>query len=440
MQRPGNKPGRANENEEGDDTFLLNSSRHPAQPLNAPDRIPRSEFVWRGLALHLGRRRKPVLSLVADAAFPHLFRITYPNGWRSTPANLTRARDAAYGHARHLLGTASPPGRAYSPGTACLNPQNVLIAGERRLKACQALGWIAIPVTVVDVEIVRGELAENMVRKDFTPTEEVEIYRTLEAHLATPVGRPKENGGNFPQLDRGKTRDKVAAFVGKSGRTLEKQVAIVEAAEAEPEKYGRFAAFMDRTGRVNGAFKQLVVARKADAIRKEPPPLPGKGPYRVIVADPPWRFDVDNIDASRAIPYPSMSIEQIKALDVGSIAAPDCVLWLWTTNVHMPLAFDVIAAWGFEHRTICTWCKGPKFGMGRWLRGQSEHCILAVRGKPTVTLTNQTTVLHARAREHSRKPEEFYALVESLCPGSKAELFQRYPREGWCGHGDEVAP
>jgi hypothetical protein len=66
--------------------------------------IARTEFRWRGLDLHLGNRRTPVLTLVADKAYPHLFRIRYPDGWLSTPANISRAKDAAYGHARHLLG------------------------------------------------------------------------------------------------------------------------------------------------------------------------------------------------------------------------------------------------------------------------------------------------------------------------------------------------
>jgi hypothetical protein len=67
-----------------------------------------ANFVWRGLSLQLGQRRKPVLTLVPDPIHPHLFRIRYPNGWTSTPANLTRAKDAAYGHARHLLVQETP--------------------------------------------------------------------------------------------------------------------------------------------------------------------------------------------------------------------------------------------------------------------------------------------------------------------------------------------
>jgi N6-adenosine-specific RNA methylase IME4 len=134
-----------------------------------------------------------------------------------------------------------------------------------------------------------------------------------------------------------------------------------------------------------------------------------------------------------------MSIEQICKLPVASIAATDCILWLWTTNFYMRQAYDVLEAWGFEQKTILTWAK-DKMGMGDWLRGQTEHCIMAVRGKPIVTLTNQTTLLHAPMRAHSQKPEEFYALVEKLCPAPRyAELFARSVRPNWDGHGDELA-
>ena len=75
---------------------------------------------------------------------------------------------------------------------------------------------------------------------------------------------------------------------------------------------------------------------------------------------------------------------------------------------------------------------------GDWLRGQTEHCLLCVRGKPTIKLTNQTTALLANAGRHSAKPNEVYEMVEELCPGSKVELFQRTPRKGWHGHGDEL--
>jgi N6-adenosine-specific RNA methylase IME4 len=102
-------------------------------------------------------------------------------------------------------------------------------------------------------------------------------------------------------------------------------------------------------------------------------------------------------------------------------------------------AFTVLDAWGFEAKTILTWVKN-KFVRGDWLRGQTEHCIMATRGKPTVELTNQTTVLHGAVRANSQKPDEFYAMVEKLCPAPRyAELFARTERRKWDGHGDELA-
>jgi len=206
-----------------------------------------------------------------------------------------------------------------------------------------------------------------------------------------------------------------------------------------PEKFEKLRDQMDRTGNVHGAYKQLEKRKQAETINAEPPPLP-TGPFRVIVADPPWQYDTRASDVTHRsnLPYPEMSIEAICALPVGDLVGDDAVLWLWTTNAHMRESYDVLAAWGFHSKTILTWGK-QRFGAGNWLRGQTEHCHLAVRGAPTVLLTNHSTLLLADAGEHSAKPDAFYALVETLCPGSKLELFARRPREGWALHGNAVA-
>jgi N6-adenosine-specific RNA methylase IME4 len=98
----------------------------------------------------------------------------------------------------------------------------------------------------------------------------------------------------------------------------------------------------------------------------------------------------------------------------------------------------MLDGWGFEAKTILTWVK-DRFGCGDWLRSQTEHCVMATRGKPVVELTNQSTVLHAPMRGHSVKPVEFYMLVETLCPAPRyAYLFSRDVRERWDMHGDEL--
>ncbi len=123
--------------------------------------------------------------------------------------------------------------------------------------------------------------------------------------------------------------------------------------------------------------------------------------------------------------------------DLAIPAADDCVLWCWTTHRFLPHAFPLLAAWGFDYKVTLTWVK-DSFGVGRWLRSQSEFCLMAVRGRPVLDLTNQPTVLHAPRREHSRKPDEFYGLVDSLCVGRKLDIFSREPRLGWAQFGNEL--
>jgi N6-adenosine-specific RNA methylase IME4 len=308
-----------------------------------------------------------------------------------------------------------------------------------------------VPVHVVnnldDARLcLKAERDENVCRKSFLPTEAVALGRELEK-LERPKAQERmeaghnqhtEPCGNLPQGSTGKTRDKVGESVGLSGSTYEHAKRVVEAAEAEPEKFGSIRETMNRTRNVNSAYKDLQKARAAEKIRAEPPPWP-EGPFRAIVVDPPWPYFNRANDASHraANPYPSLSVEAIAALPVPGLAHEDCVLWLWATNAHLHHAFHIVEAWGFQHKTTLTWVK-DRMGLGDWLRGQTEHCLFAVRGKPVVQLTNQTTALCASARQHSRKPDEFYTLVEALCPGSKVELFARQQREGWHAHGNEV--
>jgi N6-adenosine-specific RNA methylase IME4 len=327
-----------------------------------------------------------------------------------------------------------------------------LIAGERRIRAFQMLGRKSIPASVVDIPaIVRGELHENSIREDFRFKEVYSIYLAaapaeIEAALARKAqGRKislRQISSSFDGKRAPQTRDKVAKFCGVSGRTLEKIIAVMEAAEAEPdnELFAKLVEDMDRTRNANGPFKRLQVARKSAEIRREIPPLPMNGPYRVMSIDPPWPYEVRQEDPTHRAthPYPTMSIEQICKLDVASIAHEDCIIFLWTTNHHMRHAYAVLDAWGFVDKTILTWGK-DRFGTGDWLRGQTEHAIMAVRGKPIVQLTNESTLLLGPMRKESQKPEEFYALVEKLCPAPLfAELFSRSPRPNWDGHGDEV--
>jgi N6-adenosine-specific RNA methylase IME4 len=301
---------------------------------------------------------------------------------------------------------------------------------------------------------LRIEIEENARRKPLTQSELAREHRRILEELrkyAAPGERNDLKDGTsekaFSQVANGEKR--ATAIVGRlfneSHKQVEKRLALLEAAEAEPERFGKLLADMDRTGRVNAPFKRLKVIQQAERIRAEPPPLPGNGPYRCAAADIPWAYE-PNGDANRAAhrgawPYPTLTIEQACALAVGSIMHADSIFWLWVTNfilsrgLHLP----VLRAWGFEPKTIVTWEKDSA-GTGIWLIGQTEHVVMAVRGNPVVTLTKQTTRLRGAVREHSRKPVEFYDLVESLCPAPRyCDLFSRYQHnDRWDCHGDEA--
>lgn len=322
-----------------------------------------------------------------------------------------------------------------------VTPEARLIAGQRRLEACRLLGWAEIPVTVIDLyQAARGEAYENLVRKDLLPSEIVALKRAIEP-LERKEARERQgsrtdlcHSATMDECQRsypgGAARDKIARYLGVGRTTIEKAEAVIEAAEEEPEEFGHLVEQMDRSGKVAGAYRRLEVLKQARQLEAAVPELP-TGPFQVIVADPPWRYETNDL------PYPTMAIEDIKALPVEAIASDDALLWLWTTNAHLRVAFEVVEAWGFEYRTLLTWVKN-QMGTGEWLRGQTEHCLLAIRGKPVFLHGNHTTALAAARREHSRKPEEFYAMVEATSPGSKLELFARQARNGWCAFGDQT--
>lgn len=162
------------------------------------------------------------------------------------------------------------------------------------------------------------------------------------------------------------------------------------------------------------------------------------GLFEVITVDPPWPYggSYNSTGHRIASPYPEMSIEDIMVIEIPS--ANDCIMWLWTTNKFMHEAYHILEAWAFEPKGILTWFK-QQTGVGYWLRGQTEHCLLAVKGKPKITHVAQGTAITEKAKDHSRKPEVFFSLVESLCPGKKLTMFNRgIVREGWEAHGNQT--
>ena len=166
--------------------------------------------------------------------------------------------------------------------------------------------------------------------------------------------------------------------------------------------------------------------------------------YGVIYPDPPWPFEGYSSETSQdrgpARHYPPMTLDAIKALDVPSIAADDCALFLWTPGPTDDQAHEVIRAWGFTYKSQFVWVK-PSIGMGYWCRSQHELLLVATRGDIPAPAPGEQwpSVIFAPAREHSRKPDEGYQLIESYYPSlPKIELFARSARPEWDRWGAEA--
>ena len=175
---------------------------------------------------------------------------------------------------------------------------------------------------------------------------------------------------------------------------------------------------------------------------------PRSNHYSVIYADPPWTFATYSRKGkgrSAEAYYPCMSLAEIKALPVADWAADDCVLFLWTTDPILPMAFDVIRSWGFTYKTIgFYWTKLNKSaseevysdrsfftGLGFWTRANPEPCLLATRGHPHRRRADVKKLIVSPRREHSRKPDEAYRRIEALCGGPYLEMFARSAQPGW---------
>jgi len=173
--------------------------------------------------------------------------------------------------------------------------------------------------------------------------------------------------------------------------------------------------------------------------------------YRTIYADPPWRFlnrtGKMAPEHKRLSRYSTMTLADIQELPVATIAAERSHLYLWVPNALLAEGLETMRRWGFEYKSNIVWFKirkdgGPDGrGVGFYFRNVTELVLFGIRGKDNRTLKpgrTQTNIVGTRKREHSRKPDEMWSLVERCSPGPRLELFARHYRHGWHQWGDEV--
>jgi N6-adenosine-specific RNA methylase IME4 len=164
----------------------------------------------------------------------------------------------------------------------------------------------------------------------------------------------------------------------------------------------------------------------------EPPAVP-EGQYATFVADPPWRYGNTSTRGAAENHYGTMSIEELCGLDVvPAHAADQAHLYLWTTAGHLPEAFKVMEAWGFEYKTYLVWVK-PQMGMGNYFRVSTELVLFGARGGMRTQDRGIKNYFTEKRAKHSAKPLAFHDLVAKASPGPYMELFSRCDAERLLG-------
>lgn len=349
-----------------------------------------------------------------------------------------------------------------------LTPDDLILDGRNRYRACLLAGVEPEVVVTAEPEEAWPALVVslNLKRRHLN-----EAQRSMVAAKLAGLGRGRR--GENPPIG-GISASEAAALLNVGERSIERARTVQR--EAGPElveavERGRVsvsaaadvatlpkplqAEVVARGEREILEEAKRIRARKADERRDERieklaqiakgnRELGVETKYPVIYADPPWRYENPPMGASsRSIEnhYPTMDLAEICALPVRDLATEDAILYMWATAPKLAESFAVLDAWGFSYRTNFVWIK-DKIGMGYHARSQHEILLVAKRGNipPPAVADRVSSVVFGERTEHSRKPDEFYELIESFYPSlPKIELFCRSPREGWAAWGNQAS-
>lgn len=331
---------------------------------------------------------------------------------------------------------------------------NILIDGHNRYEIAQKHGleFQTMEKEFLDREDVKIWIIKNQFgRRNISAYDRSRLALQLEPLIA---GKAKENlktaGENFgkgcQKSDKAitsiDTKKELASLAGVSHDTIAKVKVIEQKADEETKE-----KLSSGEVSINQAYKEIKQAEKKEQfdekIKKQKQDIEsGKiqmpdGVFEVIVIDPPWNYGREyDPDSSRvANPYPEMSQEELLKINLPS--SKDSIIFLWTTHKFLWNAKELMDKWGFEYKANLVWDK-EKIGMGAWLRMQCEFCLVGIKGKPVWNNTKWRDIIREPRREHSRKPEIFYTMIEEITVGRKLNFFSREEKEGWTSYGNDT--
>ena len=337
--------------------------------------------------------------------------------------------------------------------------EDEIIDGWNRFKACKELEVTPIykHFTGSSLEALTFILRTNN-RRDLSSSQRAclaadsdEIIETLtkeieeERRKKISESRQNEMREKIPssKRDESKVTTKLAQTFGTNSRYVS------DAQRFKKEKPEVFEQIKNGTINISEAKKEEKKEQRIELINKqieeiEAGELPElKGLFDVISVDPPWNYESENKNKTSfdsvgrrvANPYPEMTTQEIKAIELPLMK--DSIVFLWTTHKFLPDALEILKEWNLEYKGTLVWNK-EKMGMGAWFRMQCEFCLVGIKGKPYWENTKHRDILNESRRQHSRKPDSFFTMVEEITMGRRLEYFSREKRNGWEVFGNDI--
>lgn len=355
-----------------------------------------------------------------------------------------------------------------------LHPDGSILDGRNRYRACLEAGvdprfqtWDGIGFAadfVWALNATRRHLEGNA-RKIAAAKYAIELER--EASERSGMRTDLTSSQDCDKVDFGRSSEKAAEKFNESPRTIQSAVKVVKdgapelvkavergevsvaaAADVATLPKTQQAEIVARGEREILEAAKAIRQEKAEArraeiakLKEDAPPLPD-GQYGVIVIDPPWQMEKIERDVRPnqvSFDYPTMDEAELATFGVPSIAAPDCHLYCWTTHKHLPMALRLVEAWGFRYVMTHVWHKPGGFQPIGLPQYNCEFVIYARKGSPKFVDTKSFfACFEAPRREHSRKPDEFYEIVQRVTDGRRIDVFSREAREGFDQFGNEA--
>ena len=306
-----------------------------------------------------------------------------------------------------------------------VNEHDVILDGHHRYRICKELE-IEPKVIIKKFETKEQEaiyvIDVNAARRQMVTLARVQLQLKKKPFIQKIAKKNQAQGTDTPTH----TRAELSQAAGTSEDTFSKCEVIIE---SKNEKV--INSVLAGVCTINTAYKKVMVKDQLEA------PIIPQGQYSIIYIDPPWPTSNPTRAGSAQMHYPLMSISDIKNMSLP--LADNGIVYMWTVSSYMPQAMDIIRTWKLDYRTTFVWDKDALL-LGSWNRIQTEYLIMATKGEIPTPDKPPRSIHREKRKEHSKKPEYYYTMIEEAYPQYKdrLEIFARQTRKNWDSTGNEI--